>query len=264
MGRPRKIPFIITPVICRYLRDIQNGKEDIEDPTIQTSSSWFLVQTWEDKEKYTSESEANLESFKTFLEEERIAHFPTFQEYEDKYGTNYSIEATQGYLHNLDTNERFDFLKSFPVEVLDLDALKELRSRYCLKQDSKDSVSTKFKSTRKLDFVNGELSFLGIESYSFRDKRAERIFNTLWEARQHIVKGVPRAENEVHRMTTINFMHKAGITNTRQAVGDVVDEAIREILVVVGNARREFNKSKSVFISLECTRKNTLLTVKEY
>jgi hypothetical protein len=262
MGRPSKIPFKITPVISRYLRDIQFGKEDVDDPSITSGSGdWFLISTWENKEAYSTEGEDNLESMKSFLSKEKIAHFPTFQEYEERFDIKFSDEATLGYLHDPDTNERFVFEKSFPVEVLDLEALKRFRKTYCLNEkDDKDS--TRYESLRKLKFENGTLSYLGKKSYTITDPKAQRIFEHLWTGHEHYIKGQKEPHKAGESKTLIKFMISAELTGTTEASQDVMKTAQKAIRGVVGNAFRHI-KGKNLIIKLNAKPQKVLLTVKE-
>ncbi|MEK7101268.1 MAG: hypothetical protein AAB921_04190 [Patescibacteria group bacterium] len=261
MGQTRKTPFKITPVICRYLRDIQNRKEDIDDPTIQTSSTWFLVRTWEEKEDYTSDSELNLESLKAFMEEEGIAHFPTFQEYEKKHGTNYSIQATQGYLHNLETNERFDFLKSFPVEVLDLEKLKKLREVSCTKNNPEQS--SQFVSRQKLSFDSNTISILGLKPRRFDEERPAKIFALLWKDREHFVKGDVNPDKEGNYGRALaDFAYRTDLISSRDARVEKLAESADIVRDVVGNIQRYLAESKAR-ISLSLKDGKVLLTVRE-
>lgn len=261
MGRPRKIPFKITPVICRYLRDIQFGKEDLDDPTITSSDDWFLVRTWENKEEYSTESEENLEHMKAYLSEEGIARFPTFQEYEQKLGIKFSDEATLEALHDPNTNERFVFEKSFPVEVVDLEALRKLRKTYCL-NEQEPADPTRYESQRKLKFENGTLSFPGKKTYTFTDSKTLQIFEQLWNGHEHYIKGKKEPHKVGEPKTLIKFMISAEITGTAQASQDVRKTAQEAIRGVVGNAFRHI-KGKNLTVKLNATSQKVLLTVKE-
>lgn len=260
MARPSKIPFEITPVISRYLRDIQFGKEDLDDPSITSKSGdWFLVSTWKSKEEYSSEVERNLEGMKTYLGNQKIAYFPTLQDYEKKFGIKFSDEASLEYLHDPNTNERFVFEKSFPVEVLDLEALKKFRKTYCLNEQG-PKTSTRYESREKLRFENHTLSYLGEKSYTITDKMAQSIFDRLWNHREHFIKG-SKAPNKAGEPESLrDFIVKVGITAVKLASDDVQKSAQKRIRGLVGNVRRDF---KSVSIELECKAKKVLLIIKE-
>lgn len=263
MARKPKLPFELTPLICRYLRDIQFGQEDRENPNVQVEpKDSFLITTWRSKEDYDSDYEQNLKDFKAFLVKNKMAKFPTFEAYEKKLGIKFSIESRIESLHNPDTNETYIFEKMFPVSSVDSKKVKAFREKYC--KVSKPKIE---KKSHRTDYRQKTkvLTKQGLPDHEFskdavrQETKTLRIFEELWLTRKHIVGGKQYRKGEPSRFD--HFAVKVGLVSNTLAVAPRTGRAKRasvkkQIENVGANLRRE-----GFSIKISCARNEVLMTV---
>lgn len=258
MGRLPKIPFEITPAVCRYLREIQFKGEDRLDSTIITRGKAFLVPVHESGEIFDSLTLTNLENLTTFLVREGMVRLLTFQEFEKELGSKFSDESSYEYLHDPTTNERFVFEKFFAVEVLDLQSIKKLRKNYCIRE----MADSKFVDVYKMRFEHSTATNPNGKIYTFKSKKNKEVFYKLWENREHFIKKGLEPHKKGVPMSLAKFLKSVGIISTVDASRDKVDKGKKQIMQIVGNVRRSL-KDESFTMKLQCKPGKVLLTVRE-
>lgn len=243
MAGKSRLPFKMTPLFCRYLRDMQFGQEDREKPDRYIEPrEWFLINTYRSGEVITDTDNENLEAFKSFLEENDVAHFPTLAEYSKKVGVEIRVENALTALYDEETNEWYEYENHLPVHVLDLNKLIEFRRKHCAPATHK--VSSQYRRKEQLYFIGNTLYLQEKVIHSFTSPSACLVFKTLWSKRKHTVKGVDVSPAESEPVSSVNFMYNAGLTTSRSAPLASLKMKESGVRTVVTNAGTNLDKRK--------------------
>lgn len=264
MPRLQKIPFKLIPVLLRYIKDIEY-KQKVNLSQLESHQSEFLlIETILEGElnfqTFSKEGEINkFEDFKQYFINAKILEFPSLFEYAEKYNLKtLKTEADVMKSGNIDRYTRVNFIKWFPVKVIDFKKLKEISKKYG--KVKKEEMSEVEETT----FVKSVLKS-GEKRHTFRKKKNGEstvrfiIFKRLWERRCHKKNDVTTKVGEEDNLK--NFLMKTKIRKV--AIG--LDKKIKEhyqdkIRKVITDLQR---KEEGFPLSISCEEENILLTVND-
>ncbi len=266
MGKIPTPPFKLTPILLRYLHDIQFNEERHLDSVGGASGLTRLVRTWVSKEVYPIDHDSQFVEFKLYFEREKILRFQDLDDYDQEHGIirpdherRWSIEDSDPYRH-----EVFD--KEFPVAVLDLKKLRAFRAKY-KKMPAKTPVVAKKKLRTDYRRSTKVLSSPAVKSHEFTTRRhgetiALRVLEELWDTREHTIKGkIVRKRNNPPKFD--HFAVKMKLVTDSMAISpkfakDKRVKVKKQIENVGAGLRRE-----GFPIEIKCTRNEVLLTVND-
>lgn len=251
MAKAKKLPFLFTPPIIRYIEGIifeyEKRGQGILNQEILPFSMHF--ETYKADEPFMSHSEDMRKTFVDYLTERGAIEFEFISGADSRFfdeavraeSESEAIEKSSGH-----------FEKEFGLRVLDITPIKEVWVYHTkhpnpsiLKgTEAFEACETRYdKDTRRLTFHK--------KSHTFQKGQRAKVFEALWNRRSHICGGM-----EVGRREAISTTELAGVLGMKSARGE------QDLKIQLHNTRNILLK-KGLPVRIKSSKESVLMTIKE-